>query len=74
MSRDIAFKGITMPESVIAGQYFILSVQVEALAALYGNDKSLIIDSADNVLLPSDGDHISDYSGSEMDNFIQEVL
>ncbi len=74
MSRDIAFNSISMPESVIAGQYFILSVQVEALAALYGNDNSLIIDSEDNVLLPADGEHISSYSGSEMDSFIQEVL
>ncbi len=63
-----------MPESVIAGQYFIISVQVEALAALYDKENCLIIDSVDNVLLPSDREHISDHSGKEMDNFIQEVL
>lgn len=74
MSRDILFKGITMPESVIAGQYFIISVQAETLSVLYDKNDKIVLDSRDRVMLPEIGEYTSKYTGEEINRFISEVL
>lgn len=74
MSRSIKFSNVSMPESVIAGQSFIISVGVTVLDVLYDNTQNEMVDCENKVLLPSDGEYISAYSGEEIDNFIKEVL
>ncbi len=68
------WKGISLPESVISGEIFVISVDVEAKEALYDCKNRVILDSSNNVILPKDGEYKSLYTGEEIDNFISEVF
>lgn len=74
MSRVVKWNSVSLPNSVIAGQSFIISVDVSAIEALFEKSSRAMIDVADDILLPSDGEYKSAYSGEEIDNFIAEVL
>ena len=74
MSRAIKYNSVSMPESVIAGQSFIISVDVTALEVLFDNVQNVMIDSNDNVILPSDGEYTSAYSGADIDEFVGKVI
>lgn len=73
-SKVFDWKSISLPESVIAGQSFVITVDVTAKEALYDSNNRVILDSSDNVILPKDGEYKSIYSGEEIDDFITEVL
>lgn len=73
-SKIFDWHSISLPESVIAGQSFILSVEVTVKEALYDSDNKVVLDSTDNVILPADGEYKSGYTGENIDNFITEVL
>ena len=73
-SKVFNWHSISLPESVVAGQSFILAVEVTVKEALYDNNNRVMLDSADNVILPADGEYISGYTGDNIDNLISEVL
>lgn len=73
-SKVFDWKSISLPESVIAGQFFIISVEVEAKEALYDYHNRVMLDSSDNVILPNGGEHKSKYTGEEIEEFIAEEL
>ncbi len=73
-SKVFDWNGISLPESVIAGEFFVISVDVEAKEALYDCKNRVILDSSDSVILPKDGEYKSLYTGEEIDEFITEVL
>lgn len=73
-SKIFDWHSISLPESVIAGQSFILSVEVTVKEALYDSNNDVVIDSADKVILPADGEYISGYTGEDIDSLISEVL
>ncbi len=74
MASPIKFTAVSLPASVIVGEYFTISVGVENIALLYDNTGSIIVDSENSVLIPQGDEHVSAYSGLEIDNFITEVL
>lgn len=63
-----------MPESVVAGQSFIIAVDVSAVEALFDSNVNAMIDSSGAVLLPSGGSYKSAYTGDQINNFVSEVL
>ncbi len=73
-SKIFDWHSISLPESVVAGQSFILSVEVTVKEALYDSNNRVMLDSADNVILPADGEYISRHTGDNIDNLITEVL
>lgn len=73
-SKIFDWGSVILPESVIAGQSFIISVEVTVKEALYDSDNKVVLDSTDNVILPADGEYKSGYTGENIDSFISEVL
>lgn len=63
-----------MPESVVAGQSFIIAIDVSAVEALFDNNVNAMIDSSGAVMLPSGGSYKSAYTGDQINNFVSEVL
>ncbi len=73
-SKVFDWKSISLPKSVIAGQFFIISVEVEAKEALYDCNNRAVLDSFEKLLLPANGEYKSKYSGEDIDRFISEVF
>ena len=76
MSKEISFEDVSIPDTVIAGQYFIISIQAESLDAvvLYDSYNDVVVDKNGAMLLPTNGGYKSNYSGTEISKFISEVL
>lgn len=73
-SKVFKWNAISLPTSVIAGQSFVISVDVSALEALFDCNSRAVLDNSANVILPSNGEYKSRYSGEDIDRFISEVL
>ena len=68
------WNSIELPKEVIAGQSFIISVDVSAIEALFDNGDRMMFDSNNDIILPKNSEYTSIYSGEEIDKFIKEVL
>lgn len=73
-SKVFTWNAISLPMSVIAGQSFVISVDVSALEALFDCNGRAIFDNSEKLLLPKKGEFKSKFSGEKIDKFILEVL
>ena len=73
-SKVFDWHNISLPESVVAGQSFILAVEVTVKEALYDSNDRVVLDSTESVILPADGEYKSRHTGENINSVITEVL